>query len=248
MYSVCMVKIRSSRCDKAEPLRKSWLCQGYCIPTGAKICRRAVWYARHPTHRSTNSLSVPYMFERSSYYSNFEVDVIFNRCTTGWFHAGQKPVASGWMKPAPGFSWISGVIPAFNSRKEKFLKSIGVLLFVFVFLLHTSRNPIGSPTPSFWHRLFTCQFARYSGKHMFALYTVSCTRDLPLRRWLWNSSPRWEDHRPGRRRSLAGWCHAMPGLFDSMPIQCGAIHTPGWCEVCGLYKKVGNFLDLGRIQ
>ena len=80
---------------------------------------------------------------------------------------------SGWKKPATGFTWINGFIPAFYSRKEKFPKSIGVLLFVF--LLHTSRNPIGSSTPSFWHRLFTCRFARYLGQHMFALYLVHGT-------------------------------------------------------------------------
>ncbi|KAK5064576.1 hypothetical protein LTR84_000409 [Exophiala bonariae] len=80
---------------------------------------------------------------------------------------------SGFKKPAPGFTWMNNLIPAFYSRKEKFPKSIGVLLFVF--LLQTSRNHIASPTPSFWHRLFTCRFARYLGQHMFALYLVHGT-------------------------------------------------------------------------
>lgn len=80
---------------------------------------------------------------------------------------------SGWKKPAPGFVWINKLIPAFYSRKEKFPKSVGVLLFVT--MLQTSRNHIASSTPSLWHRLFTCRFARYLGQHMFALYLVHGT-------------------------------------------------------------------------
>lgn len=89
-------------------------------------------------------------------------------------HLMSYPV-DGWKKPAPCFAWANSFIPKFCSRKEKFPKSIGDLLFMT--LLHTSNhNPIGStPTASLWHRLFTSRSARYLGQNMLAWYLVHGT-------------------------------------------------------------------------
>jgi peptidoglycan/LPS O-acetylase OafA/YrhL len=69
-------------------------------------------------------------------------------------------------KPAPGYAWINYTIPSWYKRKQRFPRTIGTLLLVY--LLTT----VSEQRSSIWMRLLNSTPARYMGRYMFSFYLV----------------------------------------------------------------------------
>lgn len=78
-------------------------------------------------------------------------------------------------QPAQGYTWLNNFTPSFYRAKEKFPKSIGILLFFCLLTTSSPRhysNALYQREANLWHRVLTCPLSRYLAKNMFALYLV----------------------------------------------------------------------------
>lgn len=108
------------------------------------------------------------------------------------------PIAN-FKSPAPGFAFVNKLIPRWYSRKEKFPKSVGML--VLLYLLSTNKDQENS----LWHRAMRSNVAQYMGRYMFALYLVHG----PMLRWFGYGIPFAVWTVTGKDTNL-GW---VTGLF-----------------------------------